>query len=1015
MNELIVNSVLRILALLSSSKKGEDIILTKKYVENYLISSYGKSIGKEKHADFVKYVAQYSELEDKRESINSLIELINEQYLLKDRLRIYITLLNFIRYIWNFNTGFFIEGDKFTNDIDAIAAGLRISKSDSLSVMQFVFNEIYRIEEKHNLLLVGEKAPTIDEVKFHRKDGLKGLISILYVANGSLMLLQYKGRAMLEINRKIVFPNQLYTITPGTYIAGPGIKPIYYGELLALILQETEASAITLTVSNLEFTFPNSKQGIHDLSFICHTGEMVAIMGDSGVGKSTLLNILAGLNRKYIGTIQWNGFDYKKENSKLRDLMGFITQEDSLIEDLSVYENLYFSSRLSLGNIDEKSLRQLVEMKLLEMGLFEIKDLTVGSPTNKIISGGQRKRLSIAIELMREPKVLFVDEPTSGLSSADSEKVMNILKTLTLQGILIIVNIHQPASEIFKLFDKLLVLDKGGIPIYYGNPLAGILHFKNAGNWVDKKESICDRCGNVKPEVIFDIIAEKKVNEFGEPLEDRKISPQEFHHYHQKNQTELITEPEITAIPNAKFAPTSLLSQFKLFFTREFLARVNSREFLLFSLSVPLLLSIIIATVSKKFQFLASGEPSYSFFHNQNMPSFFFMAVIACMFIGMIISADGIFRNKKTQNRETYVKLNTRSYLRSKVVFFVLLSAIQTLIFTVIGVWILQIQDIFPILWISLFSVASFGNMAGLVISANFKSIAGIYLAIPFLFLPQILLSGVVVNFDQIYYRLTSQKVVPVIGDIMASRWAYEAIVVSQFTGNPYEMPLFESEMRESQLRNGLLYLIPLINETREKLVQLNPSEREHSHSHKVLINAIEELNANTADFDHPMTSSLKTDDATLLRFSAEIDRYNSALSQQYNSCIASKEQIMEQEMKLRGGSENYITFRNRFQNAAIVDLVRNRSSSDGLRVAGETVTVLVDPIFRNPSSRWGRAQLYAPYKRLGPLKVDTVWFNTAIIWIMFFIGYALLIHYSSVTFIISLLNKLKHLNRRTE
>lgn len=997
MNELIVNSVLRLLALLSSSKKGEELVLIKKYVENYLVSTYGKRIGLEKHIDFVQYLIQSEKLEDKTTRIKELIDLINEQHLLKDRIRIYITLLNFIRYIWNLKTGFFIEEDKFANEIDTIAAELHISRSDSESIKQFAFNQLYRIPKKENLLLIGQTPIPIEDCKFAQREEIQGLISVLYVANGNLMLLQYNGRAMLEINRKIIFPNQLYTITPGAFIGGMGIKPIYYGELLALILQKSAAATIHLLVKNLEYTFINSNQGIHKVSFTCHTGQMVAIMGDSGVGKSTLLNILAGLNPKYSGTIQWNGLDYKNEATRLRDLMGFITQEDSLIEDLTVYDNIYYSTRLSLGNIGEKKLRQLVDSKLEEMGLFEIKDLTVGTPTNKIISGGQRKRLSIAIELMREPKVLFVDEPTSGLSSADSEKVMNTLKTLTSQGILIIVNIHQPSSEVFKLFDQLLVLDKGGVIIYYGNPLAGILHFKDAGNWVDKNVSVCDSCGNVKPEVIFDIIGEKKVNEFGEPLDYRKISPQEFHALHLSKEAEQ-QQLEVTAIPNAKFSPTSAWLQFKLFLIREISARMNSREFLLFSFTVPLLLSIIIATVSKKFVFSNTGIPSYNVFQNQNIPSFFFMAIIASMFIGMIISADAIFRNKKTQAREKYVKLDTHSYLRSKLFFFICLSAIQTLIFTSIGVWILELRGVFLPLWITLFSVSSVGNIAGLFVSANFKSIAGIYLAIPFLFLPQILLSGVVVNFDQLHYRLSSQKVVPIIGDIMASRWAYEAIIVSQFKNNPYEKPLFESEVTESRLRNGLLYLIPLINDERENLLQLNPSDRRESHNFLVLINAIEELNFNMNEIHQPLATPANVDDSALALFANTIEEYNRALSSTYNRCIAAKEQIIEEQMNMAGGSDGYLTLRSHYQNEAIVALVRNRNASDGIQIVGETVSILVDPIFRNPPSSLGRAQLYAPVKRIGSLKVDTFNFNIVIIWTMAFFGYVALIVSATLT-----------------
>jgi ABC-type multidrug transport system ATPase subunit len=125
---------------------------------------------------------------------------------------------------------------------------------------------------------------------------------------------------------------------------------------------------------------------------------------------------------------------------------------------------------------------------------------------NKKISGGQRKRLNCGLELIREPSVLFVDEPTSGLSSRDSENIMDLLKELALKGKLIFVVIHQPSSEIFKMFDKLMITDTGGYPIYHGNPLDAIVYFKTAVQAINQSESECTRCGNVNPEQIFNII-----------------------------------------------------------------------------------------------------------------------------------------------------------------------------------------------------------------------------------------------------------------------------------------------------------------------------------------------------------------------------------------------------------------------------------------------------------------------------------------------------------------------------
>lgn len=139
----------------------------------------------------------------------------------------------------------------------------------------------------------------------------------------------------------------------------------------------------------------------------------------------------------------------------------------------------------------------------------------MGSPIHKYISGGQRKRLNIALELIREPAVLFLDEPTSGLSSSDSEKVINLLKEQTYKGKLIVVNIHQPSSDIFKLFDRLWILDRGGYPVYDGNPIEAVTYFKRAANYADAEVSTCSLCGNVNPEIILNIIDEKALDDSG--------------------------------------------------------------------------------------------------------------------------------------------------------------------------------------------------------------------------------------------------------------------------------------------------------------------------------------------------------------------------------------------------------------------------------------------------------------------------------------------------------------------
>ena len=181
-----------------------------------------------------------------------------------------------------------------------------------------------------------------------------------------------------------------------------------------------------------------------------------------------------------------NGIGIYSGDPGIEGIIGHVSQDDLLIEELSVYQNLYYNAKLCFDNYSEEQLVEVVETVLKNLGLFEIKDIQVGSPLNKKISGGQRKRLNIALELIREPAVLFLDEPTSGLSSRDSENILDLLKELSFKGKLIFVVIHQPSSDIFKMFDRLLILDTGGYLIFNGNPVDSIEYFKKkvgAADW----------------------------------------------------------------------------------------------------------------------------------------------------------------------------------------------------------------------------------------------------------------------------------------------------------------------------------------------------------------------------------------------------------------------------------------------------------------------------------------------------------------------------------------------------
>jgi ABC-type multidrug transport system ATPase subunit len=287
---------------------------------------------------------------------------------------------------------------------------------------------------------------------------------------------------------------------------------------------------ISLIANNVSFKFRNSENGIHNLNFHEESGRLVGIIGGSGVGKSTTLSILNGTLKPQSGKVLINGYnlydDYEKEY--LKGVIGFVPQDDLLLEDLTVYQNLYYNARMCLNNLHDSKIIGIVNRTLKDLDLEETRDLKVGNTLKKTISGGQRKRVNIALELLREPTILFVDEPTSGLSSVDSEIVMSLLKEQSYKGKLVIVNIHQPGSDLYKMFDKIMIMDKGGYQIFYGNPTEAIVYFKTHSNHANPNEDQCITCGNINTDQLLQIIESKVVDEHGKNTPVRKVSPGEW-------------------------------------------------------------------------------------------------------------------------------------------------------------------------------------------------------------------------------------------------------------------------------------------------------------------------------------------------------------------------------------------------------------------------------------------------------------------------------------------------------
>src|SRR4030095_7027065 len=211
----------------------------------------------------------------------------------------------------------------------------------------------------------------------------------------------------------------------------------------------------------------------------------------------------------------------------------------------------------------------------------------------------------------------------------------------------------------------------------------------------------------------------------------------------------------------------------------------------------------------------------YVYGKNLNLPAYLFMSVIVALFMGLTVSAEEIIRDRKILKREAFLHLSRSSYVLSKISILFMLSAIQTLTFVFVGNYILEIKGMFFHHWFILFTTACFANLVGLNISSAFNSAVTIYILIPLLLIPQLILSGVVVKFDKLNPAIGNTATVPVVGDLMASRWAFEAAMVTQFKDNLFEREFYLHDKVMADADYKKIYFIPEL-ETRLQFVLNN-------------------------------------------------------------------------------------------------------------------------------------------------------------------------------------------------
>lgn len=1008
MTESIINALVHLFAIIESAKEdtgvvdsGELVIrpyLQKNLNNDALTAEYIKLFYD--YLNFYKEQPQAKDAQGLTIDSTSILQIakicnqLNKELLRSERLIVFMQLMELIR-----------ADEKVTAKEEEFAAlvalNFNLDQEDVINLKNLILKPNEKEINKDKILIIDNKQTEwpeemawiirkkkTQEVKHLFVQNLFGKITVLYLKSVDTFVFRYDGPLNLFLEGIKIIPAKSYILKPGSIIKGPNISSIYESEVTRKFIQDEASTRVVLAGDNIEFKFKNSSNGLKSFSFSEDSGRLVGIMGGSGTGKSTLMNILNGKIPLDSGRLHINGFSL--EQATTEGVIGYVPQDDLLFEELTVYQNLYFNAKTCFSDFSEDLIDRTVNKVLEDLDLEDIKNLKVGDPLNKTISGGQRKRLNIALELMREPSVLFVDEPTSGLSSMDSEKMMLLLKELTRKGKLVVAIIHQPSSEIFKLFDRLWILDKGGYPIYNGNPIDAVVYFKTMNTQVNAAESECPRCGNVIPEQILQIIEAREIDERGRSTKKRRVNPSVWYSKYKENLLpKLVRLKYESVLPPTNFRIPDSWHQFKIFSKRNLLSKISNRQYVLINFLEAPLLAFILGYFSKY-----SPEKVYAFSENINLPVYLFMSIVVSLFMGLTVSAQEIYKDRQILERESFLNLSRLSYINSKIVYLFSLSAIQTLSFVLIGNYILEIHGMTLYYWAVLFTISCFANLIGLNISSALNSVINIYILIPFILVPQLLLGGAMIKFDELHHSLNNQKNVPIVGDMMASRWAYEALAVAQFRYNEYEKHFFDVNKKISTNSVYRSFMVPEMISINNEITRDSADWSDQERSFRILKNEVTRLNEVHDLRAFPYTEQI-TPEYYSTSISERLDNYlrfaKDHFAKEYLKAQSARDKLYE-DLVNEMGREGFVELEKKYHNQFLADLLMNRAHFDMVYKGEDQLIQKKDPIYMRPYSSIGRAHFYAPFKIFGSYEVPTFYFNLAFIWFMTILMYLALL-----------------------
>ena len=748
MNRQTLSSILKLFAISANKCNSEDtndIVLKfktflNKTIEDRYIEEYT--------AEFEKALEEYASFSNKRLSLNSvrLIRICNET-------SIRLTHDDRIQVLFYLDKLLYPANDQLEEFMQLVADIYEIGESTLGLIKSLHFESV---NDCHSIFCNEKSAGEF----------------VVFSEN----LAAIKSFGEISVNGQQIANDETELVGINSVVSTADHRKYYLKDLISLARANINADKFSLILNNISIK-RKGKIFLHPLSCEMRSGELVGIMGRSGSGKTTLLKAIAGAEKSYSGKI------FKRsENCDTQFSRSYLPQANALIPLFTVKEHL--EQRLDFlqecDNRDER-IKQALESVELEDFANNVVAKSDGTPWQ--ISGGQQKRLGIAMEMLANPDIFILDEPTSGLSSTDSQKIVALLRKIASEGKVVIASIHQPDYETFMMFDKILIIDDGGYPIFYGTPTESAEYFRRLAGKIDK-ESLIETHFN--PGVILSMITET-VHNTESTASQRIISPEEWYGKFAETNKGIPPQSDIKEVEHRKLNPLkSFASQLKFSFRCDFHNKLRTAMLIV----IPPAMTVAMSLITR-----FSHSDEYAYFSNPNIPAWLMMMLITAFFIGLVVSAHEFIFLRLFHNNEHVIANKNTSLTLAKITKYIVHSGIISVLMTLPATAIEGCVFLFPSMFATIWLLTFCGCLISMLLSKFFRSISTVYLLIPIIVIPQMIFSGGLLQYDNFNKHFVKDNGIPLFADLMPIRWADEACMTEAYLVNPIEQEIFDAKV----------------------------------------------------------------------------------------------------------------------------------------------------------------------------------------------------------------------------